>query len=246
MAVDPVALGAQEDPVVEAGQGQAVLTEKGSEAILQLAALATGGLFLQALQGEANFPRASSARVALQEVPERQPDPSGSGIRPPAASRPQRPRPRSRPSRRSSGEPRSPVFPPSPRARRVAPGRSACRSASRTCSCGEPSRGSRRPSSREDPKAPRRCDGSRAHQVQRQARLPSTNPGARGLDDLPRRRLDRAVAAIPPASADQWPLPRIRAEAADPAPLPRAGGPPTPRSPAPRRESVSVSVYRTL
>ena len=52
VAVGPVALGAEEDPVVEAGKGQAVPAEEGREAFLELAALAPGRLFGQTLEGK--------------------------------------------------------------------------------------------------------------------------------------------------------------------------------------------------
>jgi hypothetical protein len=58
VAVDLVALGTEDDPVVEAGQGQAVTAEEGREALLQLRALAARWFFFQALKGKADLPRA--------------------------------------------------------------------------------------------------------------------------------------------------------------------------------------------
>ena len=68
VAVRLVALGAQEDPVVEAGEGEAVPSQEGREPLLQLAALAACGLFADARQGELELSRTSLPRIALQKL----------------------------------------------------------------------------------------------------------------------------------------------------------------------------------
>ena len=68
VAIDLVALGAEEDPVVEAGKGQMVPAEEWSEAFLELRALAPRWLLLQPLESELDLPRPSFPRIALQKV----------------------------------------------------------------------------------------------------------------------------------------------------------------------------------
>src|SRR3954452_13883961 len=75
-AVDPVALGAEENPVVEAGQGQVVSPEEWSEAFLEPGELAAAWLFFEALEGEAELPRTSFSRIAFQQVGKRKPIPA--------------------------------------------------------------------------------------------------------------------------------------------------------------------------
>src|SRR4051794_9921370 len=68
VAVHPIPLGAEEDPVVEAGEGQVVPAAEGREAFLELGPLAAGRFFPEALQGEPDLPGPAFSRIALEQL----------------------------------------------------------------------------------------------------------------------------------------------------------------------------------